>query len=67
MALYDQLREDYELTGNINGFAFDVNADAVATAVYTFAFDTSMLPSSSRLAPTTARVTAHEDATSRAA
>ena len=40
-ALYDQLREDYELVGNVNTFALDVNADAVATAVITFAFDTS--------------------------
>ncbi|HZY28127.1 MAG TPA: M28 family peptidase [Jiangellaceae bacterium] len=44
VALYDALREDYNLVGNVNTFAFDVNADAVATAVLTFAFDTSTLP-----------------------
>lgn len=41
VALYDALREDYDLVGNINTFALDVNADAVAAAVMTFAFDTS--------------------------
>ena len=41
VALYDALREDYDLVGNINTFALDVNADAVAAAVATFAFDTS--------------------------
>ena len=40
-ALYAQLREDYDLVGNVNTYALDVNADAVATAVITFAFDTS--------------------------
>ncbi|WP_109210026.1 MULTISPECIES: M20/M25/M40 family metallo-hydrolase [Microbacterium] len=40
-ALYDALREDYDLVGNINTFALDVNSDAVAAAVMTFAFDTS--------------------------
>ena len=40
-ALYDQLREDYELVGNINVHALDVNSDAIATAVLTFAYDTS--------------------------
>ncbi len=40
-ALYDALRADYELVGNVNVFALDVNADAVAAAVATFAFDTS--------------------------
>ena len=44
VALYDALREDYNLVGNVNTFAFDVNADAVATAVLIFAFDTSTLP-----------------------
>jgi Zn-dependent M28 family amino/carboxypeptidase len=39
--LYAQLREDYELVGNINVDALDVNADAIATAVLTFAYDTS--------------------------
>ena len=41
MALYDALREDYELIGNINTFALDVNSDAVAAAILTFAFDSS--------------------------
>ncbi len=41
VALYDQLRQSYDLVGNINTFALDVNSDAVATAVITFAFDTS--------------------------
>ncbi len=40
-ALYDQLREDYTLIGNINVHALDVNSDAIATAVLTFAYDTS--------------------------
>ncbi|WP_438854408.1 M20/M25/M40 family metallo-hydrolase [Agromyces sp. M3QZ16-3] len=41
VALYDALRADYELVGNVNVDALDVNADAVAAAVATFAFDTS--------------------------
>jgi Zn-dependent M28 family amino/carboxypeptidase len=41
VALYDQLRADYELVGNINVHALDVNADALAAAVITFAYDTS--------------------------
>ena len=41
VALYDQLREDYELIGNINVHALDVNSDAIATSVLTFAYDTS--------------------------
>lgn len=40
-ALYDQLREDYTLIGNVNVHALDVNSDAIATAVLTFAYDTS--------------------------
>jgi Zn-dependent M28 family amino/carboxypeptidase len=40
-ALYDALREDYELVGNINVHALDVNSDAIATAVLTFAYNTS--------------------------
>ena len=40
-ALYAQLAEGYDLVGNINTYALDVNADALATAVATFAFDTS--------------------------
>ena len=41
VALYDQLRADYDLVGNVNTEALDVNADAIATAVITFAFDSS--------------------------
>ena len=33
--------DGYDLFGNLNTFAFDVNADAIATAVITFAYDTS--------------------------
>lgn len=40
-ALYDQLREDYKLVGNINVGALDVNADAVATVVWVFSRDVS--------------------------
>lgn len=40
-ALYDQLREDYRLIGNINKHALDVNSDAIATAILRFAHDTS--------------------------
>ena len=39
--LYDLLREDYKLVGNINKHALDVNSDAIATSVLTFAKDTS--------------------------
>jgi Zn-dependent M28 family amino/carboxypeptidase len=39
--LYDALREDYELVGNVNVHALDVNADAIATSVLTFAYNTS--------------------------
>jgi Zn-dependent M28 family amino/carboxypeptidase len=42
--LYAQLRREYRLFGNINTYAFDTNADAVATAVATFAYDTSTIP-----------------------
>ncbi|HMG29313.1 MAG TPA: M28 family metallopeptidase [Jiangellaceae bacterium] len=66
-ALYDALREDYELVGNVNTFAFDVNADAVATAVLTFAFDTSALPAAAALAPTQPRIAAHSDESRAAA
>lgn len=41
VALYNQLREDYELVGNVNVHALDVNSDAIATSVLTFAYDTS--------------------------
>lgn len=40
-ALYAALEEDYDLVGNVNTFALDVNSDAVAASVITFAFDTS--------------------------
>ncbi|HWM15777.1 MAG TPA: M28 family peptidase, partial [Microbacterium sp.] len=40
-ALYASLAEDYDLVGNVNTFALDVNSDALAAAVITFAFDTS--------------------------
>ena len=39
--LYDLLRDDYRLVGNINKHALDVNSDAIATAVLTFGKDTS--------------------------
>jgi hypothetical protein len=41
VALYNALRGDYELVGNVNVYALDVNSDAVATAVLAFANDTS--------------------------
>ncbi len=40
-AIYDELRDDYSLVGNVNTEALDVNSDALAAAVITFAFDTS--------------------------
>jgi Zn-dependent M28 family amino/carboxypeptidase len=43
-AVYAQLRQEYRLFGNINTYAFDTNADAIATAVATFANDTSAIP-----------------------
>lgn len=52
-ALYAQLRSQYTLFGNINTFALDTNADAIATAVITYAFDTSSIPP--RTAAATAR------------
>jgi Zn-dependent M28 family amino/carboxypeptidase len=42
--LYAELRRQYRLFGNVNTYALDVNADAIATAVATFAYDTSTLP-----------------------
>ena len=42
--LYRQLDRQYPLIGNINLRALDVNADAIATAVITYAFDTSSMP-----------------------
>ncbi|WP_127502709.1 M28 family peptidase [Actinoplanes solisilvae] len=45
-AVYKQLRKAYkhQLVGNLNTFALETNADAVATAVGTFARDTSSIP-----------------------
>lgn len=42
-ALYQELRKAYKqrLDGNVNRIALDVNSDALAAAVITFAFDTS--------------------------
>ncbi|MET0686789.1 MAG: M28 family peptidase, partial [Solirubrobacteraceae bacterium] len=40
-AIYALLRQDYTLVGNINVHALDVNSDAIATAVLTFAYDSS--------------------------
>jgi Zn-dependent M28 family amino/carboxypeptidase len=42
--IYRQLDRMYPLLGNINLRAFDVNADAIATAVITYAMDTSSIP-----------------------
>ncbi len=39
--LFAQLGEDYELVGNVNVHALDVNSDAIAAAVLTFAYDSS--------------------------
>jgi Zn-dependent M28 family amino/carboxypeptidase len=39
--LYAALNAEYDLVGNVNTFALDVNSDALAAAVITFAFDTS--------------------------
>jgi len=55
-ALYRQLRREYRLFGNVNTFALDTNADAVATAVATFAYDTSTIPP--RTPPAAARTMA---------
>jgi Zn-dependent M28 family amino/carboxypeptidase len=52
--LYRQLRREYRLFGNVNTFAFETNADAVATAVATFAYDTSMIPNRAPTAPAAA-------------
>jgi hypothetical protein len=57
-ALYRQLRREYRLIGNVNTFALDTNADAVATAVATFAYDTSTIPPRTPPAAAAARTTA---------
>ncbi|WP_433379145.1 M28 family peptidase [Actinoplanes sp. CA-142083] len=56
-ALYAQLRRAYphQLIGNINTFALDTNADAVATAVAKFAQDTSSIPPRTAAVATFAR------------
>ncbi len=41
LTLYNALREDYQLVGNVNVHALDVNSDAIATAVLTLGYDTS--------------------------
>lgn len=41
--LYASLEAGSGLHGNVNTFALDLNADAIATAVMTFAYDTSMV------------------------
>ena len=56
-ALYAQLRAEYRLFGNVNTFAIDTNADAIATAVATFAYDTSSIPPRTP-APAAARMAA---------
>jgi Zn-dependent M28 family amino/carboxypeptidase len=43
-ALYKELDRQYPLIGNINLRALSVNADAIATVVITYAFDTSSVP-----------------------
>jgi len=40
-ALFSQLAQDYELVGNVNVDALDVNSDAIAASVLTFAYDSS--------------------------
>ena len=40
-AVYDALNAEYDLVGNVNTYALDVNSDAVAAAIIAFAFDTS--------------------------
>jgi Zn-dependent M28 family amino/carboxypeptidase len=52
-ALYAELDRQYDLLGNLNLEALDVNSDAIATAILTFALDTSSLPE--RTAAATAR------------
>jgi Zn-dependent M28 family amino/carboxypeptidase len=41
VALFNQLAQDYELVGNVNVGALDVNSDAIAATILTFANDTS--------------------------
>ncbi|MEV0719560.1 M28 family peptidase [Asanoa sp. NPDC050611] len=43
-ALYAELDRQYDMLGNLNLEALDVNSDAMATAMLTFALDTSSIP-----------------------
>ncbi|GIF77343.1 M28 family peptidase [Asanoa siamensis] len=52
-ALYKELDRQYDMLGNLNLEALDINSDAMATAILTFALDTSSLPE--RAAAATAR------------
>ncbi len=40
-AIYDALRAEYDLVGNVNTEALDINADVIGSVVLTFAYDTS--------------------------
>ncbi|PZF80326.1 M28 family metallopeptidase [Jiangella anatolica] len=40
-AVYDALAAEYDLVGNVNTEALDINADVIGSAVVTFAYDTS--------------------------
>ncbi|MBB5792034.1 M28 family metallopeptidase [Jiangella mangrovi] len=40
-ATYDALAAEYDLVGNVNTKAMDINADVIGSAVLTFAYDTS--------------------------
>ena len=40
----------YRLYGNVNRYALDVNADAMATAIITFAYDTSTISGAASIA-----------------
>ncbi|HEX6151356.1 M28 family peptidase [Nocardioides sp.] len=51
----------YELYGNLNTYALDVNADAMATAVITFAFDTSSVNGEATARTTTRAKAARTD------
>jgi Zn-dependent M28 family amino/carboxypeptidase len=58
--VYRQLDRQYPLLGNINLRAFDLNADAIATAVITYAFDTSSIPTRPAVAAARAAATKAE-------
>ncbi|RIQ34859.1 M28 family metallopeptidase [Jiangella rhizosphaerae] len=40
-AVYDALAAEYDLVGNVNTKALDINADVIGSAILTFAYDTS--------------------------